>query len=222
MPRRLLAATAAVLLALTGAFVLISYANGADDRARAGEDLVSVLVVDSSVPAGTPAGALSTSSVEVPSRLVAEDAVTDLAALGEQVSATVLLPGEQLRTARFTDAYRVADPGTVPAPWGTVEVSVTLDAQRAVAGALRPGDKVGVQLVGSDTLRGITVTRVMAPENADDPAASYLITLALTAEQAAQVTNASGTEPVWLSLEERSGAAEGDDTTTTVSMGADQ
>ncbi|MGY1752537.1 Flp pilus assembly protein CpaB [Blastococcus sp. SYSU D01042] len=234
MPRRLLAATAAVLLALTGAFVLISYANGADARARADEDLVSVLVVDAEVPAGTPASGLSTSTVEVPSRLVSDDAVTDLATLGERVSATVLLPGEQLRTARFTDASRVADPGTVAAPEGMVEVSVTLDGQRAVAGAVRPGDKVGVQLTSQEAagagvdaysvfrvFHGVLVTRVAAPENVGDPTASYLITLAMQPADAEVFVLGSSATSVYLSLEERSGAAEGD-TTTTVSMGADQ
>ncbi len=227
MPRRILAATAAVLLAVTGALVLVSYANGADERARAAEDLVSVLVLDSEVPAGTPAEQLggSASFQEVPSRLVAEDAVTDLdtlTELGGQVSAAPLLPGEQLRTARFTLPSRVADPGTVAAPEGTVEVSVTLDAQRAVAGAVKPGDKVGVQVTADNRLGDVLVTRVGGPEEGGDPMASYLVTLALTPEQATAVVATSGAEPVWLSLEKRSSRDTGVDSTTTVSLGGNQ
>lgn len=222
MPRRFIAATAAVLLAVTGAFVLVSYVSGADERARADEDLVQVLVVDAEVPAGSPASGLGVTAVEVPRRLVASDAVTDVSELGERVASTVLLPGEQLRSARFVDASRIADPGTVIAPDGLVEVSLTLDAQRAVAGAVRPGDVVGVQ-VGGDRLTGVLVTRIAGPENGGDPTASYLVTLALSPEQASSVATASTTEPVWLSLEKRSGAVEDTGSgTTTVSLGGDQ
>jgi pilus assembly protein CpaB len=226
MSRRILAATAAVLLALTGALVLVSYANGADDRARAGEDLVSVLVLDGDVAAGTPVTDVerSASFQEVPSRLVAEDAVTDRATLDDlegQVTAAPLLPGEQLRTARFTLPSRVADPGTELAPDGTVEVSVALDAQRAVAGAVRPGDKVGVQIAGAERLGDVLVTRVGGPEEGGDSTAIYLVTLALTPDQAAAVVVGSATEPVWLSLEKRSSRDTGD-STTTVSLGGNQ
>ena len=54
MRRRLIAATAALLLAATGAVVLLAYVRGADDSALAGTRTVDVLVVDQPVPEGTP------------------------------------------------------------------------------------------------------------------------------------------------------------------------
>ncbi len=49
MRRRLLAALAALLLAATGAVVLLAYVRGADARALAGVQTVDVLVIDQPV-----------------------------------------------------------------------------------------------------------------------------------------------------------------------------
>ena len=46
MRRRLIAALAALVLAATGAVVLLAYVRGADARALAGTETVDVLVVD--------------------------------------------------------------------------------------------------------------------------------------------------------------------------------
>src|SRR3712207_4345423 len=103
MPRRIVAAVAAVLLAVVGVVAVVSYAQNADARAQAGEQLVDVLVVGSEIAPGTSAGELggSVSVEQVPQRLVADDAVTDLSELGEQVATAALLPGDQVVAGRF-------------------------------------------------------------------------------------------------------------------------
>jgi pilus assembly protein CpaB len=139
--------------------------------------------------------------------------------------------------ARFTDPATLAAPGTVAAPEGMVEVSVSLDAQRAVGGAVRPGDKVGVQLTNQESaesgltaysvyrvLNQVLVTRVVAPASAGDPNASYLVTLALSPADASVVVLGTTSQSVWLSLEEPAllpvpGA---DEETTTVTLGGNQ
>jgi pilus assembly protein CpaB len=240
MPRRLLAATAAVLLAAVGAFVLIGYVNGADARARADEDLVPVLVVDTGVTAGTPTGdvAGSVSVEQVPRRLVVEGALTDLSEMEGMVTNAALLPGEQLLGGRFTDPAALADPGTVAAPEGKVEVSVTVDAQRAVGGAVQAGDKVGVQLTNQESadsglaaysvyrvFHDVLVTRVTAPADASDPSASYVVTLALSPADASVVVLGTTSQSVWLTLEEPAvlpAPGSESDTTNTVTLGGDQ
>lgn len=237
MPRRSIAAIAAVLLAVFGAVVIISYVRGADTRAQAGEQLVDVLVVDSDVAAGTPVGDLGGSvSVErVPERLRAADAVSDLSELDGQVATASLVPGDQVVTARFAQPEALAPEGTVLAPEGTVEVSMALDAQRAVGGVLRAGDKVGVQLTNqAEAGSGITaysvfevfnrvlVTRVVAPTNTDDASATYLVTLAVSPENAARILLGTTAQSVWLTLEESPvGAAStvAADTTLTAPLG---
>ena len=80
MRRRLLAALAALLLAATGAVVLLAYVRGADARALAGVETVDVLVVDQPVAEGTPgedlAGLVRTE--RLPVKAVVPGGVTDL------------------------------------------------------------------------------------------------------------------------------------------------
>jgi pilus assembly protein CpaB len=243
MPRRLLAAIAAALLAVLGAVVLISYAHGADARAQAGEQLVPVLVVGSDVAAGTKADALagSVTITRVPRRLAAPGAISDLSAVATRVTNAPLLPGEQVVSAQFVDPASFLPAGAVAVPAGMVQVSVTLDAQRAVGGILKAGDKVGVQLTSPTAaqdvavsrvflvLHQVLVTRVVDPANTSDPTAPYLVTLAVSQDDAAQVVRGTTTQAVWLTLETAAPASAGGSsgsatstTSTTVTTGDDK
>jgi pilus assembly protein CpaB len=160
MRRRVLVALAAVLLALVGSLVLASYVRTADDRAAAGEVQVPVLVVARTVPAGTDAVLVASSveTVQVPARLAAPSRVSDLPALAElngQVTTAALLPGEQVQLDRFADPGALLPEGTIAVPAGLQEVAVSLEPQRAVAGALAPGDLVGVYVSKVVTAGGI-------------------------------------------------------------------
>ena len=241
MNRRIIAAVAAVLLAVLGGVVLINWVGDADTRARAGEDLVDVLVVGSEVAAGTSADALggSVSVVQVPERLVAAGAVADLSGLAGQVVTAPLLPGEQVVTGRFANPADLAPAGTVAAPDGLVEVSMALDKQRAVGGALKAGDRVVVQLTDQPgtnvaslsvfrVFDSVLVTRVTAPAENADPGASYLVTLALSPDDASVFVLGSTSQSVWLSLQEPalplpgSGGVDTVTTTTTATLGDDK
>ncbi len=240
MTRRLLAALAALLLAGLGAVVIIQHVADADARARAGEDLVTVLVVADEIAAGvgTDLVRVSVAEQQVPRRLVAADAVQELSEVDGRVTNAVLLPGEQLMSGRFSDPAELAPAGTVAAPPDAVEVSVALDAQRAVGGALKAGDRVGVQLTNQQptasklpgpsifrVLDDILVTRVTAPADTGDPtASSYLVTLALEPADASAVVFSAAAQAVWLSLEEpalRSPAGSAA-TATTATLGDDK
>ncbi len=242
MPRRLLAAVAAVLLAAAGAWVLLSYVRGADARAQAGEQLVPVLVVDAPVADGTPADQLtdSVSLAQVPSRLVGADALADLTTVSGLVTTVNLLPGEMLQSGRFGDPTAIRADGSLPTPDGLVEVSATLDRQRAGGGTLTPGDRVGVTLTSTDTsssgltalstfrvLHDVLVTRVTPPAEGD-LTAGWTITVAVSPTDAETVVLGLEGQAVWLSLE-----SDGDDgsstsapssatTVSTATTGADQ
>jgi pilus assembly protein CpaB len=228
--RRLLAAAAALVLALAGAVVLVAYAQGADARAMAGMATEPVLVVAQPVAAGTRAEDLAAlvRSEQLPARAAVPGRVTDLADLAGQVATVDLQPGEQLLTGRFAAPESLQAPGTVAVPPGTEEVSVLLDPQRAVGGRLAAGDQVGV-LLSLDTpathavLHRVLVTQVQgapaaasstqAATGTDDgtdgtaapgsvaPAASLMVTLALTAEQAEVVVFGAEHGTLWLALE---------------------
>jgi pilus assembly protein CpaB len=209
MQRRLLAAVAAFLVAAVGAVVLVSYARSADTRAQAGERLVPVLVVGTTVPAGTTGADVARSVVteQVPARLAAPGRVSDLAAVAGSVTTADLLPGEQVLADRFTDPASLLPAGTVAAPAGTQEISLTLQPQQAVDGALKGGDQVGVLVLGKDasvapqSIDGVLVTRSTGGASSSDPNAQVTVTLALNGPQSAAVIAAMQEGTVWLSLQ---------------------
>lgn len=146
MKTRIIGAIVALVLAVIGTVVLVGYVRGADQRAAEGAEFVDVYVVDESIPEGTPAADIEEfiSRTELPAISVAEDRVTDLADLQGLVTAAELLPGDQLREDRFVDPAVLAAQGDVPVPEGMQEVTVALEVQRVVGGAVRPGSRIGI------------------------------------------------------------------------------
>ena len=230
MRRRLIAALAALVLAATGAVVLLAYVRGADARALAGVQTVDVLVVDRPVAEGTPGEDLAdlVRTERLPVKAAVPGGVPDLDALTGQVATVDLQPGEQLLAARFAAPEDLTVPGTVAAPAGTSEVSVLLEPQRAVGGRLAAGDTVGVHVSLDGQTRAVLsrvlVTQVQgAPVAVADgegtdtassggaaPSASLMVTLGLRPEAAEAVVFGMEHGTVWLSLE-----PEGVDTTGT-------
>jgi pilus assembly protein CpaB len=141
--RRIIGIVAATILALVGTLALVSYVRSATDDAVADEALVDVYVVDEFVPKGAePDTIMSAVSVEqVPARLIQDGALTDLEQVGEQVAASDLQPGDQLLAARLAAKDLVTEEVT-----DKVQISALLEAERAVGGALKKGDLVGVYL----------------------------------------------------------------------------
>ncbi len=141
--RRIIGIVAATVLALIGTVALVSYVRSATDKAVANEALVDVYVVDQFVPKGAEPGTIESAvSVEqVPARLVQVGALTDLEQVGDQVAASDLQPGDQLLAARLAAKELVTEEVT-----DKVQISALLEAERAVGGALKKGDLVGVYI----------------------------------------------------------------------------
>lgn len=159
MNKKRVSLIAAILLVALGTFALVKYVSTAEDRALAGEELVDVLVLDASVPAGTSANELQEFlRVEaVPTKVKASGALASLSEAEGLVVSTDLVEGEQLTAGRLVEAteYNAAQArvgrggGTVEVPEGLLEVTIPLDPVRTVGGNVRPGDLVG--LIGSFT-----------------------------------------------------------------------
>ncbi|MET3809517.1 RcpC/CpaB family pilus assembly protein [Arthrobacter sp. UYEF3] len=146
MKSRLLAGLAAVVLAIIGAFLVVSYAQGADSRAVQNLEPVSVMVVQKAVPAGTPVATLQAfiTSQELPGKAVSKTALKNLDGQAGKVTAVELLPGEQLVAERLIQPEALKTSGTVDIPKGLQEVSFQLEPQRVVGGRIAAGDHVGV------------------------------------------------------------------------------
>lgn len=237
MRHRSLAMVGAIVLALIGTFTIVSYVQGADDRALAGESVVKVLVVQEQVPPGTPAVDLGdrVALEPVAEKVKADGAITNVKQLGSQVASATLVPGEQIVEARFVAASAYRASGTaVTVPEGLLQTTVALDPQRAVGGVLSPGAKVAVVASFTDPdqssiiLHKVLVTNVQLAEDQDDgstntdnadssnqakpgeaPTGQLLVTLALDAAAVERVVFAAEHGTLWLSLDPASASEEG-------------
>lgn len=146
MNRRWIGIIASIALAIIGAFLLISYVQGADERALEGEETVEVLVVTEPVAKGTSAEDLEGSvTIElVPVKLQTPGSVDDLTTLEGTFTSVDLVPGEQLLRSRFVNADTLATVDDFPVPGELLEVTLSLEPERALGGALRPGEEVAI------------------------------------------------------------------------------
>jgi len=142
--RRIVGIVAAMILAVIGTVALVGYVQSAKDKAVAAESTVGVYVVDKLVPKGAEAETIksSVSLEQVPARLEQPGALRNLDDVGANVAATDLQPGDQLVGARLVAkdqvAVEVKDKVQIATP--------VLGPERAVGGALKKGDLVGVYL----------------------------------------------------------------------------
>ncbi len=138
MKSRLLAGLAAVVLAIVGAILVVSYAQGADSRAVQNLQPVTVMVVQKAVPAGTPVATLKAfvASQELPGKAVSKTALKNLDGQAGKVTAVDLLPGEQLVAERLVEPEALKTSGSVEVPEGLQEVSFQLEPQRVVGGRI--------------------------------------------------------------------------------------
>ncbi len=146
MNRRIIGIALAVILGLGGTFALVRYVQSARDDAAEPEPTTSVVIVTKPLTQGASIDQIeaSTETVEIPDRLIAADALTDLQQVNDDLVAGVeLLPGEQLLRSRLVQPRTLI---SVAVPEGLQELTVAFDPQRALGGQVEPGDSVGVLL----------------------------------------------------------------------------
>jgi pilus assembly protein CpaB len=143
---RLLGGIAALVIAITGTVLLITYVQSADARAMAGTETSEVFVVQAAVPAGTAVSDLggSVAKKPLPKSTLTADSVTDLNSLGSKVTAVALVPGEQLLSSRMVEKESFLGPSRVAVPDGMQEISLKLPIERVVGGKISAGDTVGI------------------------------------------------------------------------------
>jgi pilus assembly protein CpaB len=139
--RRVTGAACAVVLAGVGAVGLASWANSTKSSAEDRQAQTPVVIVDKAVPVGADAATIRAATHEgsVEKRNLADGAVTSEDQITNQVAVAALVPGDQLVQARLG--------AQVPNDHADkVTVSANLTAERAVGGAIKAGDTVGVYL----------------------------------------------------------------------------
>jgi len=203
---RVIGVSAAVVLAGLGAAGVLSWASNTKSSAEDQQAQTAVVIVDKHVPKGADAATILAGTHEgtVARKTLAEGALTSESQVGTQVASADLYPGDQLVKDRLAVA---ADNGL---PAGAVEYGVKLEAEAAVGGLVKADDKVDVFLTFKPkdttqpntyaTLASVPVTNVLTAATTTDAngavkSPQYVVTLAVTADQSAQVVQA---DTVWL------------------------
>lgn len=197
MNKKVVGVAAAVVMAIIGTIVLVAFVQGAEDRALEGEALVSVLVTEQQIPAGTPVAELEGLVVaeEIPEKIAPAGVVSDLVQVTGQVTAVDILAGETLLAGRFVQPDNFsARRGAVEVPEGLLEVTVAMSQEQFVGGVPTPGDSVAFIVNGpredfipftQDPLGG-------APVDPATGAPQQGLTLTKIIVQQALVTNVQG------------------------------
>lgn len=219
MGRRVIAITAAVLLALVGVVAVVLYANGADQRAIASAQPRTVFVSTQAVPAGTTLNDAIAGGLIVETMLPAKSVpVGSLTAVTEDnknlLALSEIAPGEYIQTARFGTTPQGSQAIRVPS--GQIAMSLTLSDPARVGTFVAPGSHIVLydSVVGPSPTSGAapaqTGTRVLFEDvlviavgsTALTPAqpkgeataapnqSGALVTLALTPEQAPRLVHA--------------------------------
>lgn len=145
MKRRIVAVILALVLAIAGAGLVISYVRGADDRAVDAQHPVTAYVAKQLIPAGT---SLATAQSEglITATKVAKSGRPDgvltsvNTANSDLVATTDIQPGEFVMSARFGTSP-VTD-RAISVPSDKVAISVQLTAPERVANFITPGSHI--------------------------------------------------------------------------------
>jgi Flp pilus assembly protein CpaB len=144
--RGLVVLLALVLATLATAGVFL-YANGVKEEAKSGGEMFAVVVSKVDIPANTDLNVLITEDqfkiIQVPEVAVVEGAVTSVDQLRDKNNSLAILAGEQIPVARIQGVGTVPG-GALGIPNGHLAITVSVDAPRAVAGAIGTGDNLTI------------------------------------------------------------------------------
>jgi pilus assembly protein CpaB len=211
-------------LATVGVFL---YTQNAEKGPAVGE-MVAVVVSNEDIPANTNLNILIAQDqfkiIQIPEVAVVEGAVTSVDQLRDKTNSLAILAGEQIPVARIQGEGTVPG-GALGIPNGHEAITVSVDAPRAVAGAIGVGDHLAVYgtYSGFQTPAGKkipTLTTVLVPlaevlavyqPNYGDPdtlgaaasqrgSGTVSLTLALTPVDAQRMVFTMETGSVWFGL----------------------
>jgi pilus assembly protein CpaB len=143
----------AAVVALTSGLGLVRYVGGAEDRASASVEPVTMLVATDDIDAGTPFDEAMADGRIVPTQTLRDSlpatAVTDPALLAGLMADGLLRAGQTVVEGSFAapeDLGRDIGPATFAddLPEGTVAVSFDASGASAVADLISPGDRVNL------------------------------------------------------------------------------
>lgn len=154
MKGRGLVVVLALILATVATAGVFLYARGLEEDAQAGGTMVPVVVSKVDIPARTDLDQLIKNDqfrlLEVPQDAVVDGAITSLDQMSGKSNSVAILAGEQIPVARISGEV---PGGALAIPKGMEALTVSLEAPRAVAGAIQAGDKVAIY----STFKGVSL-----------------------------------------------------------------
>lgn len=198
MKKQIIAVAIAAVLAVAGIFLLVRYAQNAEDRARAGTETVEVLIATQQIPAGTPVEDLAdfVETADVQRADIVADAISSLSSVDGLVTNSTLFEGDQLRQGRFGGTEDIIEDPEVPE--GMQELSLAVSGVRLVDGAVGVGDRVGVfTTYGNRTANPINDLLILEV-NTESGLDNARITVAVDTEDALFLINAAENGSIWL------------------------
>lgn len=145
MNRRSVLLLIATLVALIGAALVFVYVKGADKRAGAKFETVTVLTAAQQIDAGESIdaafGAGKIVETDVPANARLADALTSIEGIKGSVAITTIYPGEQIISDKFGDTVET---DVLAIPKGMQAISVELSDPYRVAGFVTPGSEVAI------------------------------------------------------------------------------
>jgi pilus assembly protein CpaB len=156
MKRRLLIIVLALILAAVGTIGVLSYVQGANDRAIAGMKAVSVLVAQKKITSGTTAGSALhgglLASQTLPASSVPSDALSAITSdLASLVLSADLQPGQLLLRPMLVSPAQTTSGLAIPP--GQMALTLAFCLPEVVAGAVQAGSQVAVfDTVGNSTI----------------------------------------------------------------------
>jgi pilus assembly protein CpaB len=177
MDRRRLLLILAVFVAVIGTALVFLYVKGADSRAQAKLDNVSVLKATQDVTAGEKFDdALASGKIafaEVPKNQLIEGYQTSNEALKGKIAVVPIFSGQQIITNQFGTTVQSTS-NTLSIPPGMMAISVNLTDPDRVAGNIENGSEVAIFVTGqlvaaqpnsaSQSNSDIQTTRLLLPK----------------------------------------------------------
>jgi pilus assembly protein CpaB len=226
--KRTVVVAVAVAVGVVASVLSYVFLNDAQNNAYHNAKLVNAYVIAKPIPR-TLSGADAVSGgylqeKKVPAEFRPAAAVTSLASIRDEAANTNLPTGEIVVNGMFVSADTIASVAAETVPSGDVAISVSVDQVHAVAGLIKPGDKVDIllDLNGNQEtylyqqvpVLAVGTTLVPAPGTAPSDAqttaaattTSNVITFAVTPDAAARIALAQSdgggvTGGIYLALE---------------------
>ncbi|HYT80338.1 MAG TPA: Flp pilus assembly protein CpaB [Actinomycetota bacterium] len=211
MKPRGLAMAVALLLAVGATSAIFLYVQGVKKEAKPAANNVTIIVSKKNITAGTKLDTLiqegQFTTVSIPRNALVDGAVTTLAELQGQTTASFILQGEQIVRARLQGSTQSTG-GVFGTRDGYQAVAVQLESQRVVGGFVQAGDHV-VLYTTLDNKAGVSFTATLVPDvrvlkigdsSGAGKGGNNLVTLELKPVDAAKVILAQEQAHVWLAL----------------------